>query len=191
MFLRLDRKGPIYSQIYRALRAQILAGRLSPGFRVPSTRSLSAELGVSRTIAVLAYEQLLSEGYLATRAGAGTFVAPELPENLTMVTRSGPVICERGDPIAPRLSSYAARIAAEQFTLDGPRSTPPYDFRYGRPSFADFPHATWSRLMTRRLRPPRHANSATGRLKVRRRCVRRSRHICIGHEPSRAIPIRS
>jgi GntR family transcriptional regulator/MocR family aminotransferase len=156
MFLRLDRKGPIYGQIYRALRIRILDGELSSGVRVPSTRSLSAELGVSRTIVVLAYEQLLDEGYLAARTGAGTFAASELPESLTTVAGSAPVTRERRDAAVPRLSCYAIRITDEsktaELTRERRRSPLPYDFLYGRPSFADFSHSTWSRLITRRIR---------------------------------------
>jgi GntR family transcriptional regulator/MocR family aminotransferase len=155
MILRLDRKESIQGQVYRAIRAQILGGSLSSGLRVPSTRSLSAELGVSRTIVVLAYEQLLSEGYLTARTGAGTFVASELPESLTMVSGSAHVVRER-HASAPRLSCYATRIHGETkvagFSSARQSSPLPYDFRYGRPSFADFPHPTWSRLMARRLR---------------------------------------
>ena len=85
MFLKLDSDGVLYDQIYRALRGNILKGRLSAGARVPATRDLSLELGVSRNVAIMAYRQLLDEGYLTTRMGAGTFVARELPRHLTTV----------------------------------------------------------------------------------------------------------
>jgi DNA-binding transcriptional MocR family regulator len=78
--LQLDGTGPLYQQIYRAFRNEILSGHLAPGERVPSTRVLTDLLKVSRNTAVLAYEQLLAEGYLETRVGAsGTVVAPVLP----------------------------------------------------------------------------------------------------------------
>src|SRR5262245_64297697 len=78
--LLLDGTGPLHQQIYRAFRDQILCGFLAPGERVPSTRALADLLKVSRNTAVLAYEQLLAEGYLETRLGAaGTVVAPVLP----------------------------------------------------------------------------------------------------------------
>src|SRR6185295_8509348 len=76
---RLDGAGPLYSQIYRALRAEILARRLAPGTRLPSTRALASDLGVSRNVAMLAYEQLLGEGYAEARTGSGTIVARALP----------------------------------------------------------------------------------------------------------------
>jgi GntR family transcriptional regulator / MocR family aminotransferase len=74
--LQLDGTGPLYQQIYRGFRNEILSRALAPGERVPSTRALSNLLKVSRNTAVSAYEQLLAEGYLETRIGAaGTVVA--------------------------------------------------------------------------------------------------------------------
>src|SRR5258708_36409514 len=74
--------GPHYRQICRARRNDILTRALAPGERVPSTRALATLLKVSRNTAVLAYEQLLAEGYLETRMGAaGTVVAPVLPSD--------------------------------------------------------------------------------------------------------------
>ena len=80
MLVPLDGEGPLYRQIYRVLRGEILARRLRPGDRLPSTRWLSADLGVSRNVALLAYEQLLAEGYAESRVGSGTIVAPTLPD---------------------------------------------------------------------------------------------------------------
>jgi GntR family transcriptional regulator/MocR family aminotransferase len=66
---------PLHSQLERQLRETIRAGRLSAGTRLPATRALAAELGVSRGVVVEAYAQLTAEGYLATRRGGGTTVA--------------------------------------------------------------------------------------------------------------------
>ena len=63
------------AQIYRQLRAAIVDGRLAAGARLPSTRDLAAQLGVSRKTTLEAYEQLGAEGFLASRRGDGTFVA--------------------------------------------------------------------------------------------------------------------
>ncbi len=79
MLLRLDGAGPRYAQITRALAGLIQSGELGPGSRVPPTRELARDLDCSRNIVLLAYEQLVLEGYLVTRMGAGTFVSPELP----------------------------------------------------------------------------------------------------------------
>jgi GntR family transcriptional regulator / MocR family aminotransferase len=153
MFLKLDQKGLLYSQVYRALRSQILSGRMHPGSRVPSTRWLGSELGISRNTALLAYDQLIAEGYLAAGSHAGTFVASELPKDLTFVAPDH-VSRKHAIPSAVRLSSFASRVSDDPVNATLIREillrpALPYDFRYGRPSFADFPHATWDRMLAR------------------------------------------
>jgi GntR family transcriptional regulator/MocR family aminotransferase len=77
LLLAIDRTAPepIHRQLERALRDAVRSGRLAPGATLPSTRALAAEAGVSRGIAVEAYEQLVAEGYLESRAGGLTRVA--------------------------------------------------------------------------------------------------------------------
>jgi GntR family transcriptional regulator / MocR family aminotransferase len=79
MLLELDGKGPRYRQITRALLHAIQEGTLSPGARLPSQRRLAADLGCARNLVVLAYDQLIVEGYLDVRPRGGTFVSPHLP----------------------------------------------------------------------------------------------------------------
>ena len=69
--LGLDGHGPLYQQVYRTLRDEILSGRLAPGEKVLSTRALASFLKVSRNTAVLGFEQLVAEGYIESRRGAG------------------------------------------------------------------------------------------------------------------------
>ena len=64
----------LYEQIYEYVRREIREGKLRPGERLPSTRSLAEYLQVSRSTAMLAYDQLLSEGYIASRPYKGYFV---------------------------------------------------------------------------------------------------------------------
>ena len=71
---------PLFRQLYLQLRAAILSRRLRPGTKLPSTRELAAQLGVSRSAAVATYEQLLAEGYTSGRHGSGTYISPDLPE---------------------------------------------------------------------------------------------------------------
>jgi GntR family transcriptional regulator/MocR family aminotransferase len=80
--LDIDRAAdaPVFRQIYAQLRSAILSGALRPATKLPSTRELAAQLGVSRSAVVAAFEQLLAEGYASGRTGAGTFVASDLPE---------------------------------------------------------------------------------------------------------------
>src|SRR6202451_112126 len=74
-------KTPLYRQMYDWFRSTIIDGRMRPGQRVPSTRSLSAELKISRIPVLNAYEQLLAEGYFETFVGAGTCVARSIPDD--------------------------------------------------------------------------------------------------------------
>src|SRR5215470_17332899 len=75
----LDGRGPLYRQLYRSLRRAILDGRVRAGTRLPSTRWMASETGVARNRVVLAYAQLVDEGYALGRVGSGTYVASELP----------------------------------------------------------------------------------------------------------------
>ena len=78
--LEVDRNSgaPIYRQIEDFLRQMILNGALPPSQKLPSTRELALELGVSRITIKSVYEQLISEGYVQGKIGAGTFVSEGL-----------------------------------------------------------------------------------------------------------------
>lgn len=77
--IELDRASaiPLYRQLYLQIRKQILNGRIQGGVRLPSTRTLSIELGLSRITILNAFDQLIAEGFLASRTGAGTYVGTE------------------------------------------------------------------------------------------------------------------
>src|SRR4051794_20639325 len=72
-----DPAAPRRAQLEAGLRDSVRSGRLRPGVRLPSSRSLGAELGISRRLVVEAYEQLTAEGYLVSLRGSGTRVAPD------------------------------------------------------------------------------------------------------------------
>lgn len=76
---------PLYRQIYAAIRRAILCGEFNRGMRLPATRLLAKHLGVARMTVVNAYEQLLAEGYLEGKTGAGTYVAATLPEEMLQI----------------------------------------------------------------------------------------------------------
>jgi GntR family transcriptional regulator / MocR family aminotransferase len=128
MVLTLDGTGPRYAQITRALRTLVRDGVLAPGARVPPTRDLARDLGCSRNIVLLAYEQLLLEGYFVSRQGAGTFVSAELPQAspLKRVARnpsaSSIALSARGRR-AVELAAWARGTQA--------RLSLPVDFMYG------------------------------------------------------------
>ena len=72
---------PLVGQLYSALRELILTRRIAPGAKLPSTRKLSRDLGVSRTVTLEAFGQLAAEGFVETRLGSGHYVARlRLPE---------------------------------------------------------------------------------------------------------------
>src|SRR5213080_3398515 len=77
LLLALDRGSsrPLRAQLEDGLRGLVRAGRLPAHERLPATRALAGDLGVSRRLVVDAYAQLLAEGYLSARRGSGTFVA--------------------------------------------------------------------------------------------------------------------
>src|SRR5205814_9116364 len=91
-------------QVYEGLRAAILAGRLRPGRRLPSSRSLANDLAVSRNTVTAAFGQLVAEGYAEARVGAGTLVARAIPEHLTKLS----------DPLASGGESTATRKRSEE-----------------------------------------------------------------------------
>jgi len=188
VYLLLDGEGPLYRQTYRALRRAIAQREFEPGTRLPATRVLADELGISRNTAIQAVEQLVAEGYAESRIGAGTFVAPELPETLGQI----PEASESRDPredLVPRLSSYGERALDSVGPTDSrfswrlvrrPGSNRlPYDFRYGDPAFAEFPHEAWCRIVSRTVRNATRSQLAYGEpqgaLELRRELVQHLR----------------
>jgi GntR family transcriptional regulator/MocR family aminotransferase len=153
--LRLDGDGTLQRQLYRALRDAILGGRLPPGARLPATRVLSRDLGLSRNTVLLACEQLLAEGYATPRPRSGLFVVDELPARSAAANRPTKLRLDERTP-PPALSAIARRLAEAvapgRATWSPWPGTLPYDFRYGEPSFADLPLETWTRMLGRRAR---------------------------------------
>ncbi len=76
---------PAYLRVYETFRDAVRSGQLVAGQRVPSSRELALKYGMSRITVTQGYEQLIAEGYLETRRGAGTFVAEEMPDGFFRV----------------------------------------------------------------------------------------------------------
>jgi GntR family transcriptional regulator / MocR family aminotransferase len=135
---------PLYKQLYERLRGEILAGQLERGARLPSTRTLASELGVSRTTTVLAYQQLLLEGYLESQVGQGTVAARSLPATLfheqTDRKTSTIRLASRVRPL--KELPYPERIEERAGGA----------FRGGEPALDLFPYEVWARLIARRAR---------------------------------------
>ena len=132
MFIPIDPALGLTEQIYEFLRRQIESGELAPGSRLPSTRGLAEQVGVSRNTVLGAFDWLASEGYVEGRGQRGTVVSA--------VTTSPPPRRPRGEaksiPLRSRknrLSSYGKRLKSHR-TIYSPYSWPddilPYDFRH-------------------------------------------------------------
>jgi GntR family transcriptional regulator/MocR family aminotransferase len=145
LFVRLDRASPalLQEQIRDGLRQAIAAGVLGPGIRLPSSRSLAADLSVSRVTIVGSLLQLVEEGYLVTRQRSGTFVADELPEEAVLP----PPQASLGRPLRP--SRRTEELAREAVALQSLRPRPKA-FRLSRPALDSFPIREWSRIVSRR-----------------------------------------
>lgn len=148
--IRLDRRlgRTLHEQLADQLRRRILTGEMAPGFRLPPTRRLAHELGVSRNVIVLAYEQLQLEGYLKAKVGAGTWVPESLPEWLL-----GPDLPAEGPPaerggVEGRLSRRGERLA-DAATAPMLQGGPPRPFRAGAVSPDLFPARAWVRIARR------------------------------------------
>jgi GntR family transcriptional regulator/MocR family aminotransferase len=89
--IELDRAAaePLYRQVASSVRKAIDAGRLRPGERVPSVRALASQLDIGRLTVATAYEQLAADGYLVSRMGFGTIVAPHPPDAIRPSNRFG------------------------------------------------------------------------------------------------------
>jgi GntR family transcriptional regulator/MocR family aminotransferase len=136
----------LYRWLYEELRSTILAGRLHPGARLPATRDLAAQYGISRPTIVTAFEQLRSEGYVEGKVGSGTYVSKTLPDELLQAPRAKSVAHTRRRGIP--LSAYARRLQP----LPRSESQPARAFRASQPALDAFPAGLWAQVAVRRLR---------------------------------------
>jgi GntR family transcriptional regulator/MocR family aminotransferase len=148
----LDRAGSeaLHRQIESSIRGRIRSGAIPAGVALPPTRTLAAELGVSRGVVVEAYAQLVAEGYLTSRSGGYTKVAPAAAAS-QRASVSSPHAAAPGSGTAG-----AAGLTGEPSTAPGQpalaRPTRPnVDFGYGRGNVAAFPRAAWLRSIRRVL----------------------------------------
>lgn len=133
---------PYYRQLETKFRQLIIQGKLPAGSRLPSTRTLSSELDLSRTTIKNVFEQLISEGFLVSRYGSGTFVAELNPDQ--MVTSKHTVRKKRSRPI-PK-SQHMKSIENSNATL---RISEVKAFRPGIPALDQFPRKAWLKMYRR------------------------------------------
>ncbi len=141
---------PMFRQVYEIIRKTILSGTIPAKAKLPATRLLSRELGISRNTLVMAYDHLQSEGYVVSQTGSGTFVSDTFP-SLTQLH-------------ADATSTLTDEIAHSPLTLSTrglnlvrnaqASSTQWGAFVAGIPDVTLFPHTTWMRMLRRRWRDP-------------------------------------
>jgi GntR family transcriptional regulator/MocR family aminotransferase len=147
---------PLHRQLYESMREAILTRQLAPGLRLPPTRVLATELGVSRNTVMNAFEQLIAEGYIQGKVGAGTYVTRALPEESLQVRPGGSRQGLTGQAVflhagQGALSKRGSLIAATPVSFAWSSPTP-RPFRPGLPALDAFPFKLWERLMLRRWR---------------------------------------
>ncbi|GAA1592745.1 PLP-dependent aminotransferase family protein [Kribbella sancticallisti] len=128
--LRRETAVPLHQQLESGIRERIRQGLLRADTVMPSTRALATDLGLSRGVVVEAYQQLVAEGYLVSRTGGYTQVAP------------------------------AAARAPQAGTKKQPSGPPRIDFKYSRPDVSQFPRAAWLRSIRRVLNETPHLSFA-------------------------------
>ena len=117
------------------LKRAIVDGRLAPGARLPATRELAREYGISRGTVVAAFDQLAQAGYLRGRVGAGTWVSEQILHASPSAEHPQMLTGARPGPLAGLTYTRPAR-----------------PFRIHEPAIAEFPFKIWSRLASRRMR---------------------------------------
>jgi GntR family transcriptional regulator/MocR family aminotransferase len=148
--VRLDRSRsePLHQQLYRQIRDELKSGSFSDGHsRLPSSRVLAAELGISRLTVNLALAKLHAEGYLQSKARSGIFVAYPLPETFLSAAKphAQPSV-GRPARISDRVKAIPDQRVGKQFEIGTTGATPGVTLVASVPAVDEFPIAVWERL---------------------------------------------
>src|SRR5437773_4501178 len=147
--IRLDRTAaePLHQQLYRQIRDELVSGSFTDNSsRLPSTRALAADLGISRLTVNIAFEKLHAEGYLRSRIGSGTFVADSLPETFLSPRRPKmELLIEHTPRLSDRVKNIPDKRAGKQFDY-GIAGAPGVSFVPAVAALDEFPIAVWERL---------------------------------------------
>jgi len=141
---------PLHKQLFLEIRDAILQGRLKPGTRLPSSRKMADDLKVSRNTVLNAFDQLMAEGYISSRIGAGSYISDQLPEEYLTWKKeeaSVPAPLQRDIPLS--------RLVKGLKTSPSERIYEGADFSPGTPELDQFPFDQWSRLLAKHWRRPR------------------------------------
>jgi GntR family transcriptional regulator/MocR family aminotransferase len=143
---------PVSTQLYAGLRELMLSGAMVAGDRLPATRTLARDLGLSRTTVIDAFDRLLAEGLVESRVGAGTFVSAALKlDRPQPPPLDGRVVASRA---RPRLSRAMGR-AVDRFSKRQRLPHVPGAFVTALPAFDAFPMAQWARVAAKHWRGAR------------------------------------
>jgi GntR family transcriptional regulator/MocR family aminotransferase len=148
--IRLDRTAtePLHEQLYRQIRDEIKSGSFGDGSsRLPSSRTLATDRGISRSTVRLALSKLHAEGYLRSKPGSGTFVVNLLPE--TFLTADQPKThqtIQRPVRISDRVKAIPDGRVGNQFDLGATGAGPGVSLVASIPAVDEFPIAVWERL---------------------------------------------
>jgi GntR family transcriptional regulator/MocR family aminotransferase len=148
--IRLDRTStePLHQQLYRQIRDELRSGSFSDGAsRLPSSRALAVDLGISRLTVNLAFSKLHAEGYLQSKARSGIFVTHPLPEAFLSADKSK---AQPTTPSPPRIADRAEALqdarVGNQFDLGPTGAGAGVSLVASIPAADEFPMATWERL---------------------------------------------
>jgi GntR family transcriptional regulator / MocR family aminotransferase len=153
--VRLDRGAaePLHHQLYRQIRDELRSGNFGRGSsRLPSSRALAADLGISRMTVNLAFSELQEEGYLIAKTGSGTFVADPLPEAfLNAGNTDGSPQLKQETHVSDRVNRIPDSRVGEQFDLGPTGAAPGTLLQSGIPAVDEFPIEIWERLRAQLL----------------------------------------
>jgi GntR family transcriptional regulator/MocR family aminotransferase len=147
--IRLDRSAvePLHQQLYRQIRDELISGSFNTNSsRLPSSRALAIDLGISRFTVNLAFSRLHAEGYLQSRTGSGTFVAEPLPETfLSARAAKAESHTERPPRLSDRVRNIPDQRIGKQFDF-GIAGPPGVSFVPANAALDEFPIEIWERL---------------------------------------------
>jgi GntR family transcriptional regulator/MocR family aminotransferase len=151
---RFPARMPAHRRVYESIRRGIVSHHLTAGTRLPSTRSLSETLKLSRNTLLAAFEQLHDEGYVVSQTGSGTRVAKTFPEEFKEKNNAKETVISDQSRAITTLSIRGKTVAGEA-------EQPSYEvqpFAPGEDDFTAFPTQLWRRLLNRQWRAPKPAH---------------------------------
>lgn len=142
-------KTPLQYQLMTRIRELVLNRQLPAGTKLPSSRDLSNQLGISRNTVICTYDRLISEGYLEVKGRLGMFVSAQIPESsLNIVAGTGDAEVRTFSPTSNRILPIRNR---SPLLYQRRRERVELDFRIGRPAASSFPEKLWTRLIVEKM----------------------------------------